>query len=190
MIKSMVFFAICQLFSRNPIFLGTPTHTFISTLPTYLPLSLSLPFQSFLSCSNSNLLPHHCSRISSCRIKAFGFLCLFAASLSLYLSSSLCSILKINRIFLQASLSFSWPLPPSLSLSFKKSIFELYLLTHTYLLPLTIFLLQQVLFLKNRPTPASSFLFIFVLFKHKFTEKNCRRKKVSNSDRRSRRRAC
>ena len=30
--------------SRNPIFLGTPTHTFISTLPTYLPLSLSLPF--------------------------------------------------------------------------------------------------------------------------------------------------
>ena len=113
-------------------------------------------------------------------------------SLSFTLSLKLSLFHSQNKSHLPIglSLSFSWPLPPSLSLSFKKSIFELYLLTHTYLLPLTIFLLQQVLFLKNRPTPGSSFLFIFVLFKHKFTEKNCRRKKVSNSDRRSRRRAC
>ena len=38
------------------------------------------------------------------------------------------------------------------------------------------------------PTPAS-FLFIFVLFKHKFYRKNCRRQRDSNSDRLSRRRA-
>ena len=34
------------------------------------------------------------------------------------------------------------------------------------------------------------FLFIFVLFKHKFYRKNCRYQQDSNSDRRNRRRAC
>ena len=42
--------------------------------------------------------------------------------------------------------------------------------------------------MKNVPTPAS-FLFIFVLFKHKFYRKNCRHQQDSNSDHRSWRRA-
>ena len=46
----------------------------------------------------------------------------------------------------------------------------------------------QLFFLKNGPTPAS-FLFIFVLFKHKFYRKNCRHQQDSNSDHRSWRRA-
>ena len=41
------------------------------------------------------------------------------------------------------------------------------------------------LFLMDLPLPL---LFIFVLFKHKFYRKNCRRQRDSNSDRRSRRR--
>ena len=45
---------------------------------------------------------------------------------------------------------------------------------------------QQFFFKKSGPTP-TSFLFIFVLFKHYFTEKNCRLQRDSNSDRWSRR---
>ena len=45
-----------------------------------------------------------------------------------------------------------------------------------------------ILFLKKRAN-SGLFLFIFVLFKHKFYRKNCRRQQDSNSDRWSRRRA-
>ena len=42
--------------------------------------------------------------------------------------------------------------------------------------------------IRNGP-PTQAFMFTFVLFKHKFTEKNCRLHRDSNSDRQSRRRA-
>ena len=47
---------------------------------------------------------------------------------------------------------------------------------------------STIFFLKKWPTPAS-FLFIFVLFKHKFYRKNCRLQQDSNLDHRSWRQA-
>ena len=53
-----------------------------------------------------------------------------------------------------------------------------------------LFVLRVAMFFLKKWSNSGPFLFIFVLFKHKFYRKNCRCQRDLNSDRWSRRQAC